>query len=516
MTSRFRTCPPWAALALVAVSRAAAAQEPYPGFDAYVTKSMQTLKLPGAAVAIVRNDSVIYLKGYGVLSKTNKAPVDAQTLFEIGSSSKAFTATAVAMMVTDSKMAFDDPITKFLPSFRMYDPEASAQVTLRDALAHRSGIGRGELVWLDGGGTREDIMRRVRFLKNESPFRTKFSYQNMMFLVAGEAAGTAAGTSWDDVIQNRIFAPLGMTSSAPTLKAVKTTNLALPHVMEADTASARPSFDGDNIAPAGAILSNAHDMAEWLRFQLNDGQVNGKRLVSSAALKETHTPQILLNGALGASEGTIFSTYGMGWIVQDYRHELVWQHGGNTPGMTTAVGMLPEKKFGIVVLSNMDHSGLPDALMRYAFDRHLGAPVKDYVAEGLARVAVAAAAAARRAPADTAPPHVAAPMPLPMASFVGTYADSLYGEATVAIKDGKLEMTRGVQHGTLEYWNAGNFKWNSNASIGGPNGPTTFIRFEIGPDNRVSGLWYGLAPDVYLLGKKRPAAARGGRGSGEN
>ncbi len=509
MKSRFRTCARWSAIALLALPQVLLSQEPYPGFDAYVAKSMQALKLPGAAVAIVRNDSVIYVRGYGVLATGSRAPVNGQTLFEIGSSSKAFTATAVAMMVSDGKMAYDDLISKHLPDFKLADPVASAQVTIRDALVHRSGIGRGELVWLDAGTSREDIMHRVRFLKAESSFRTRFSYQNMMYLVAGEAAAKAAGTTWDDLVQTRIFTALGMNSSAPTSRGVKTTNVATPHVMESDTASSRPPFIGENIAPAGAILSNASDMAQWLRFQLNDGMVSGKRLVSSAALKETHIPQMLLGAGLGAGEQTLFNSYGMGWIVQDYRHELVWQHGGNTPGMTAAVGMLPEKKFGVVVLSNMDHSALPDLLMHYAFDRHLGAPVRDYVAESIAR-----AASQRRPPADTAPPHVNAPLPLPMSAYVGTFADSLYGEAIVSIRDGHLEFSRGMQHGRLEYWNANNFRWTSNAAIGGTNGPTAFIRFEVSPDNRVTGVYYGLAPDVNLLGRKRAVGGRGGRGGG--
>ncbi len=496
-----------AAIALCTLPCTVLSQEPYAGLDAYVIKAMAAVKLPGAAVAIVRNDSVIYLKGYGVLATGSRTQVNEQTLFEIGSSSKAFTATAVAMMVSDGKMSYDDLISKYLPDFKLYDPAASAQVTIRDALLHRSGIGRGELVWLDAGMSRDDVMHRVRFLKPESSFRTKFSYQNMMYLVAGEAAGKAVGSTWDDLVQTRIFTPLGMVASAPTSRGLKTTNVAMPHVMENDTASKRPPFVGENIAPAGAILSNAYDMAQWLRFHLNDGIVNGKRLVSAAALKETHTPQMLLGAGLGAGEQTLFNAYGMGWIVQDFRHELVWQHGGNTPGMTTAVGMLPEKRFGVVVLSNMDHSLLPDNLMHYLFDRHLGAPVRDYIAEAQAK------ASTQRRPVDsTTPPHVTVAAPLPLSSYVGTFADSLYGEATVSIKDGHLEFVRGMAHGALEYWNANNFRWSSNAAIGGATGPTAFIRFEVSPDNRVTGVYFGLAPDVTLLGRKNAGGGRGGRG----
>ena len=494
----------WAVMTLLTLSRSAAAQEPYVGFDAYVAKALQTLRVPGAAVAIVRNDSVIYTKGYGVLAAGSHTPVNEQTLFEIGSSSKAFTATIVAMMVSDGKMRYDDLISKYLPDFKLYDPVASAQVTLRDGLTHRSGIGRGELIWVDAGTSREDILHRVRFLKPESIFRSRWSYQNILYLAAGEAAGKAAGSTWDDLIQQRIFTPLGMTSSSPTYRGVKTTNLATPHAMEHDTVERKSQFNAENIAPAGAILSNAVDMAQWLRFQLNDGVVGGKRLVSSAALRETHIPQMLIGtGGPGGGEQTLFNTYGMGWIVQDYRHELMWQHGGNTPGMTTAVGMLPEKKIGVVVLSSMDHTQLADLLMRYIFDRHLGAPVRDYIAEASAR------ASARRRPPDTTAAHVPVSPPLPLTAYVGTFADSLYGEATVSIEDGHLEFTRGLQHGRLEYWNASNFRWWSNGSI---SAASMYIKFEVTPDNKVTGVYFGLAPDISLLGRKGAAGGRGGRG----
>ena len=325
--------------ALLALSHAAMAQasEPFPGLDAYIMKAAQDWKVPGLAVVIVRNDSVLYTRGYGTLGVANKAPVNDRTMFEIGSSSKSFTATAIAMLVSDGRMRWDALLTDYLPDFRMYDPVANASVTIRDALSHRSGIARGEFVWVGAGISRAEVLHRVRFLKPETPFRSQWSYQNMMFLAAGEAAGKAAGSSWDELVRQRIFVPLGMTASATTYKDYSNTNTAIPHGRDHDTTFIRPRFDAEDIAPAGAIVSNAVDMAQYLRFQLNDGVVNGKRFVSSAALRETHTPQMLIGGGgpVGDSATTHFNTYGFGWIIQDYRGQLVWQHGGNTSGMTT-------------------------------------------------------------------------------------------------------------------------------------------------------------------------------------
>ena len=328
-------------IAILAPNAAAQTKEPYPGFDAYVSRAVQTWKIPGLSIAIVRNDSVIYARGFGVLAVRGATPVNEKTLFEIGSSSKAFTATLIAMLVTDGKMHWDDRLTTYLPDFRMYDPVANEAVTIRDALSHRSGIARGELAWLGSGLSRDEVLHRVRFLKPEAPFRSHYSYQNMMFLAAGQAAGKAGGSSWDQLVRERIFQPLSMTSTVTTSRALANPNVAAPHGMDHDTAFVKPPFDADNIAPAGSILSSATDMAQWLRFQLDDGVVGGKRLVSSAALRETHTPQILMGAGGGRSGATDsvkrFSSYGMGWMVEDYRNALSWQHGGNTLGMTAAV-----------------------------------------------------------------------------------------------------------------------------------------------------------------------------------
>ena len=193
-------------------------------------------------------------------------------------------------------------------------------------------------------------------------------------------------------------------------------------------------------------------------------------------------------------EQTFFKTYGMGWMVEDYRHEVMLNHGGNTPGMTTAMGFMPDKKFGVVVLSNMDHTQLSDLLMNYIFDRDLGAPVRDYIAEGLKR------AQSRPKPPETKSAQASGPPPLSLAAYVGTYTDSLYGDVTVSLQDGHLEFTRGLDHGRLEYWNTNNFRWFSNSSI---PALMPYIRFDVLPDGAVNGVYYGLAPNILLLERKK-------------
>ena len=514
--SRWKTAAvlPNAVLAVFSLSHQASAQskEPYPGLEAYIANAAQTWGIPGVAVAIVRNDSVIYVKGFGRLSADSKTPVNERTLFEIGSSTKAFTATAVAMLVSEGKMRWDQRLTDFLPDFRMSDPVANTSATLRDALSHRTGIARGELVWLASGIGRDEVLHRLRFLKPESLFRTQFSYQNMLFLAAGQAVGKAAGSTWDEVVRQRIFTPLGMTSSAPTYSGVTNPNIARGHGIEHDTAFIKPPFDADNIGPAGSILSNAVDMAQWLRFQLNDGQANGKRLLSSAAFRETHTSQIIVpvgslgGGGLDSVPTSHFSTYGFGWIIEDYRGNLVWQHGGNTEGMTAAVGMLPDKKFGVVVLSSMGQASLPGLLQRYIFDLELGVLKRDLSAEARTRFVAQRRRADSTAKVQEAKTNRNAQSPIPLSAFVGTFADSLYGTVNIVMKDGQLELERGTWRGKLEFLNANNFLWYvpKSAPV-----PPLIIKFEIAADNTVTGLYYGLGADATLLSRVKPRAANG-------
>lgn len=505
------------ACAILTTPSIASAQEPFPGLDAYVSKAMQTWKVPGIAIAIVRHDSVLYTKGFGVLAVGTTTAVNDRTLFEIGSSSKAFTATLVSMLVSDGKMRYDAHLTDYLPDFKLYDPVANAEVTVRDALTHRTGIARGELVWLGSGLNRDEVLHHLRFLKPEAPFRSHYSYQNMMFLAAGQAAGKAGGSTWDELVKQRIFVPLGMTSSVTDYHNAGP-NAARPHGMVKDSVFSEPFMNGNNIAPAGAIMSNAHDMAQWLRFQLADGMFDGKRLVSAAAFREIHTPQILMTGAPEAGMRALsdsipvthFSTYGMGWIIEDYHNHLMWQHGGNTIGSTAAVGMLPEDKLGVAVLSNMAGAQLPAIIMHYIFDRQIGAPMRDLSGEAYARLI----AQRRRADSMEVAQAGAArhgTLPVELSAFAGDYADSLYGDATVAVENDHLVMKHGEWQGTLEFVNGLNFTWKLPPGTPVPSLP---IKFEVSADGKVSGMYFGLGNDATLLSRKAAGGGRGGRRGG--
>ena len=304
-----------------------------------------------------------------------------------------------------------------------------------------------------------------------------------------------------------------MSSSVPVVRdPARLTNFASSHGRIGDSVYASAHMNMNDIAPAGSIASSARDMAQWLRFQLNDGAVGGKRLVSSAALRETHTPQMIMGaggGAGGTDSLTRFSTYGMGWMVQDYRRALLWQHGGGTDGMTTAMGMLPEQKFGVVVVSNMAGAQFPDLLMRWLFDRQLGAPMRDLSTEALARFATQRRRADSLERSQALQRVAGAQPPLPLPAFAGTYTDSLYGDGTISLENGRLVFERGDWKGPLEYWGYHHFRWGPLPSA---VLSTLLVKFDIAADGKVNGLSFTVGADVVSMARKEATA--GGRRGG--
>jgi CubicO group peptidase (beta-lactamase class C family) len=476
---------------------AGAQQEPYPGFDAYVTKAMADGKVPGLALAIVRNDSVIYVKGYGVKKVGTTDNVDENTLFEIGSTTKTFTSTLVGIMQTDGKLRFDDKISTHLPDFRMYDPYASAEVTIRDALSHRTGLARGELMWLASGLSRTEIIHRLRFQPPATSFRSAYAYNNPMIVVAGEVAAKAGGSTWENLIQQRILTPLGMTRSQPVIRNFSgVANAATPHANDPAGSYAQEHEILENIGPAGSINSTARDMAQWLRFQMGDGTFNGKRIISTAALREIHTAQMLMGGGGGRGGAEIArpNAYGLGFFVGDFRNNVYWNHGGNTVGMTAAFGMLPAEKIGAVVLSNLDHTNVTEAVLRYVLERHLKIPVQAVAQSG--RGGGGGGGGGGRGNASAPASNTPA---LPLDAYVGTYVDSLFGEVTVTAQDGKLKAVRAGLNGLMESANRDNFTWSTGLTVL----PTLAVQFLVGRDGRANALEISFSGESWRLARKR-------------
>lgn len=450
-------------VALLCRSAVATAQaKPLDGFDRYVIRSMADWKVPGLAIAIVRNDSVVLAKGYGVRTLGKPDPVDARTLFAIGSASKAFTATLVAMLVDEGKVKWDDAATRHLPDLQLYDPYATRELTVRDLLTHRSGLGSGDLVLYAANLTRDSVLHRVRYLKPTWSFRSHFGYQNLMYLAAGQLTARETGKSWDELIRERIFTPLGMTASSTSTNDLdRMPNVATPHQEIDDTVRPIPYFNLDNAGPAGSINSSVQDMAQWVRFQLAGGKVGGKPLLSAAAFEETHVPQTIvpLDGFWKiAMQEAHFLNYGMGWFLHDYKGRKVIQHGGNIDGMTALVALLPEERTGLVILTNLNGNELTYALMYRVFDAYLRQPPKDWSAIVL-KASRELEAQGKQEDKRTEAQHITGTSPsLPLEKYAGTYADSFPGEATVRSDGGKLVFEYGSLVADLAHWQYDTFQ----------------------------------------------------------
>ncbi len=425
-------------------SAARAGQKPgWASLDHYIRSSMKKWQVPGAAVAIVRGESVVFMKGFGVRDIRTGQPVTTNTLFDIGSCTKAFTSAAVAMLVDEGKMRWDGRVRDYVPFFHLYDPLADEYVTLRDLLTHRTGVPGTDLLWYGAPYSREEIVRRMAYAKPDAGFRTRFQYQNVMFMVAGYAVGRVTGGTWNEFVKRRIFDPLGMTESdTSSIAAQRSPDFATPHLEEHDgTVTPIPWLNVDDIGPAGAINSSARDMARWITFQLGDGTYDGKRLISARNMQEMHSPQMVIrrdneDRRIFFPDSKLLS-YGLGWFIEDYRgHELVL-HPGDIDGFSTMVVLIPGLDTGYVVMINLS-SMYRQVLSYHVADQLLGLPAKDWSAH-FGKLGDQLAAARKKQVASwwaKRKPHTHPTLALP--DYAGTYNNKLYGHARVAIEEGKL------------------------------------------------------------------------------
>jgi CubicO group peptidase (beta-lactamase class C family) len=437
--------------------------EPLAGLDAYVERVRQDWRAPGIALAVVKDDEVVVAKGYGVRTIGEPAPVDEHTLFAIASTTKAFTAAALAMLVDAGRLGWDDRVVDRLPGFRLDDPYASQELRVRDLLSHRSGLPRGDRLWYASPFDRNEVLHRTRFLESASSFRSRYGYQNIMFLAAGELVPAVTDTTWDEFLRVRIFEPLGMERTRTTVRGLeRLDNLATPHgTIDGDVVPI-PWRNFDNLGGAGSIVSSVADMAQWIRLQLGEGDYEGRRLLSDSVVREMRTAQT----ALPISEGdqrlfpeTHLQAYGLGWFLQDYRGRLVVRHSGSLDGMRTHVILLPEEELGVVAITNIAESRVPQAVAWHVVDRYLEERDKDWNALLLGEAerarAEADSARARREAArleGTAPSH-------PLEELAGRYESPLFGTALVELRPEGLALAIGPSYvGRLDHWHLNTFR----------------------------------------------------------
>lgn len=343
--------------------------------DRYTRSAMEQWSVPGLAIAVVKGDSTLFAKGYGVRKIGTRDSVGKSTIFGLLSATKTFTTTALAILEEEGKLAWNDPVVHHLPDFRLSDPLRTGRLTIRDLVSHRSGYDDPVHLWHESGFSREEVVDRLTTVEPDSPLRTEFHYNNAMYVVAGEVIEAVSGKSWDAFIQKRIFDPLGMNQSVTTPSALTDpSNVASPHSRSLfntfGTVQPSETIRFENIAPAGAIQTNVKDMTAWLKMHLGGGEYNDRRLLKRTSIRDLQKPRVAVpDEHLGPLSRVADSmSYGSGWFVLDYRGRNVAVHGGGAPGLRTYVGIMPDKNLGVVVLSNMHGTEISQALTYYTFD----------------------------------------------------------------------------------------------------------------------------------------------------
>jgi CubicO group peptidase (beta-lactamase class C family) len=481
----------------------------WPALDRYVVRVLGDWQLPGIAVAVVRNDSVLVAKGYGNRTLGRNEPVDEHTVFDAASLTKSFTAAAIATLVDQGVMRWDDPVRRYLPELEFPDPYLTANLTIRDLLTHRTGLEAANFMWRFTGIDRAEVLRRVRFLKADAPFRAGWIYSNVGYTIAGEAAARAAKTSWDQLIRTRLLDPLGMHdtylwSEQATRRGA---NVASPHAVidqVQQPIDPRDGLDGRDgrisTAPAGAVQSSVTDLAIWLRFHLANGTVAGRQLVSARAMEEMHSPQITVSSQpvfRAARQIEYFPAYGMGWQVWDYRGRTMLWHTGSGNGQLAYMAILPKQNLGVVVLVNSWRGPIVHAtIVNRMLDAYLGLPSKDYSTEAL-RADSVAQARAREAMMQVGRNRASGTRPSrPLESYVGTYVDSLYGAITVAQAGGSLTLQMGQgEIADLSHWQYDSFQVRWRTPLFREN-YTTQVAFALDPDGTPTGLSLRLNRDL--------------------
>lgn len=465
--------------------------------DRVMENARKEFEVPGIAVAVVKDGKVVLAKGYGVRKLGEDAPVTPQTVFRIASNTKAFTTAALAILVDEGKLSWDDRVVDRVPSFQMYDPYVTREMMVRDLLTHRSGLGLGAgdlMFWPSTDLSPDEIIRRIRFLKPASSFRSRYAYDNVLYLVPGQLIPAVTGQAWDSFVKERILGPVGMTHTTLDMRAYRAvSDVATPHARA--NGKVVPIQAADHIlSPAGSMNSCVSDLAKWLIVQLEHGQLPGGRpLFSEAQSKEMWSPQTILpieQPAAGAPPALRalqpnFSAYGLGWMLRDYRGRKMVYHTGTLAGFVSRVTMVPDLNLGIVVLTNQEETGAHAAITWTIVDQYLGAPETDWVAafRDLARAEAAGAEAdAGKTVARNRNSHPS----LPVAAYAGRYRDPWYGDVVVENRRGHLTIAFSHNReltGDLEHWQYDTFvaRWTDRTLAA-----DAYMTFSLGPDGKIA------------------------------
>ncbi|MEM6764767.1 MAG: serine hydrolase [Bacteroidota bacterium] len=473
--------------------------------DAYFTQVQQDWEIPGMSIAIVKDGKQVFSKGYGVAELGKNTPVDGNTLYAIASNSKAFTSATMATLVQEGTLSWDDKVKSYLPYFEVYDPWVSQQVSVRDLLSHRVGLGTfsGDIMWYNVELSSEEIIKRIKYVPQAFEFRAGYGYSNLMFITAGELIRVVTGKTFGENVQERFLDPLGMDRTIYLLSELETKgNYATPHAF----------FDGEHypiqwtsweeIAATGGMISSVNDLSKWMIFNMDHGIHEGDTLLTADSRNMVWTPHNtrIVDHTTPNDFKRNFSGYGLGWGLSDYHGQFRVAHTGGYDGMITSVDMLPDVKLGVVVLTNGMKSPIR-AVSQYVMDAYLGVEPKDWSKilldrrnEGLANDTRIQSRKDSRVP-NTTPS-------LPLSAFVGTYHADLYGHMYVKEEDRKLTISfehTPVLAANLEHWHYDTFKldWSSDYEHAWFSFGT--VQFLIDHNRRVSGIAFDVPNDDFFF-----------------
>jgi len=428
-------------------------------FDEVINQGLKSLKVPGVAMAVVRNDKVLFAGGFGKRDLERDLPMTADTLLAIGSSSKAFTTFALGVLVDRGEMEWDKPVRNYIPWFRMHDPVVSDRLTPRDMVTHRSGLPRHDLVWYNNfTASREELVRRIKYLKLSADLRQKFQYNNLMFLSAGFLLEKLTGSPWEEAVRDLVFRPLGMKRSNFSVEdSRKDENFAQPYRVDGEGNPEKIPFrDITTVGPAGSINSSVNEMSRWLMTHLYDGKYDGKQIINAATLQDMHSPH--MTGAGTSTDPRISAAdYGMGWFVDHYRGQQRVHHGGNIDGFSCMVSMLPEKGLGFVAIANKNHAALPELLIRTAADRLLGLEPVDWIADAAKRVEERNAETKKAAQKKVSRRIAKTRLSHPLRHYPGIYRHPGYGDLVVGHRGKALQFSFNGIVTALEHWHYDTF-----------------------------------------------------------
>ncbi len=427
--------------------RAKHAQAIMEGFDEVIEKAIQDYQIPGIAVGVIVDGHIVYSKGFGYRDVEKKYPVTSNTLFAIGSCTKAFTSFAVATLINEGLLHWDERIIDIAPDFRLHDPYATQNLTMRDLLTHRSGLPRHDFMWYNSTLSKTEIVRRLRYLEPSCNFRERYQYNNLMYLVAGYALEQLTHKSWEELVREKILAPLDMKYTNFSVEDMqKTSDFSFPYIEKNGKLEKMNFRNISLIGPAGSINSNLRDLSHWVVMQLNGGVYKNTAQINPSVLQEMHTPQVVASGTPETKESLLYA-YGMGWGIASYRGQYFLSHDGVSDGFTSTIGLLPAHKTGIIILSNRNLSAFPRLLSVQIIDAILELPFIDWMAEGLEGIQKTQLANGEDSlrKKGTSPSH-------PLKDFTGSFEHPGYGLLNISLEEGKLRADFNGILSELDHW----------------------------------------------------------------